>query len=403
MKIRKNNILVTAILSSTLFTSVALASNITSIKDTGRTKTGSSNADNLIGSHGNDRIFSGGVSQNAESIYTLGGSDRIVFTENDSIVADTAGNGNGHIRIRDLIIDNIHVNSEADSISLGRLLGHDNLDANNIGDYLHIISASDGQNQIAYNINSLRTIILVNVDGDYSTGDRQSLNSSTSFPGGYGTDLALELMNGQGNNNVNTLTGHPNNSVEQFQALIDMGFLELSRTDIYGSTGGDNLDGTVRDERIFPRGASSGGGGDDSVRGNGGADRMIFENSDLVRNGHVRIRDFTIDDVQTNSEADSVSLGGLIGQSNIDANIIGDYLHVVSGLYGNTRTAVFVKLAGNFTSAERQELDNGVRNSPDLFLEFQGQQANNNFETLTAFTDNTPAQFQALIDWGFFE
>ncbi|EGG93229.1 RTX toxin [gamma proteobacterium IMCC1989] len=391
------NILLSALVSSALFTPTAFASNVTAIKDAGRTNNGTSGPDSLNGSHGNDRIFSGGVSHGAESIRTLGGSDRIVFTATDAIVADVAGNGNGHIRIRDLIIDNIHINPEADSISLGRLLGQDNLDANNIGNYLHVLDSN------AYSLGLWRTAIFVNVDGDFSAADKQSLDTANSLAGGYGTDLLLEFQNFQGNNNFETVTGHPNNSVAQFQALMDMGFLELSRTDIYGSTGGDNLEGTIRDERIFPRGASSGGGGDDSVRGNGGADRMIFESGDLIRNGHVRIRDFIIDDVQTNPEADSVSIGELIGSSNINANDIGDYLHIVSGLYGHVRTAVFIKSDGNFTAAERQDLDVGIRTSSDLFLEFQGQQANNNFETLTGFADNTSAQFQALIDMGFFE
>jgi hypothetical protein len=391
------NILAAALLSSTLLAPTVFASNLVSIKDAGRTVTGSSGADNLNGRHGDDRIFSGGVSQGAESIRTLGGADRLVFTATDSIVADVAGNGNGHIRIRDLIIDNININPEADSISLGRLLGQDNLDANNIGNYLHVL------NSHSYSLGHSRSAIFVNVDGDFSAADKQSLDSATSLAGGYGTDLLLEFQNFQGNNNFEKLTGHANNTVEQFQALIDMGFLELSRTDIYGSTGGDNLDGTSRDERIFSGGVSSSGGGDDSVRGNGGADRLIFEADDLIRNGHVRIRDFIIDDVQTNSEADSVSIGELIGQSNINATDIGDYLHIVSGLYGNVRTAVFVKVDGNFTAADRLALDTGVRDSPDLFLEFQGQEANNNFETLTGFADNTTGQFQALIDWGFFE
>ncbi len=405
MQFKYRNILATALCSGAIMTQVAFAGDVVSIKDSGASVIGSASANNLNGTHGNDRILSGGVSSGAESIRARGGADRLVFTANDAVVPDIAAvNSDGHIRIRDLIIDNIQLNSEADSVSLGRLIGLNNLDANNIGDYLHIVSNG------LFGWSNHRSLVFINLEGDFSSADRASLDadsrsSSSITRGGYGSDLVLEFQNEQGNNNFETLTGHPNNTVEQYQALIDMGFLELSVTDIYGSSGGDQLEGTAEDERIFSGGVAVSA---ESVRGNGGADRLIFEAGDLVRNGHSRVRDFVIDDIQLNIEADSVALGGLIAENNLDANNIGDYLHVVSGLYGAVRTAVFINLDGDFTAADRQALDTGspaimADHGAELLLEFQGQAANNNFETLTGFSDNTADQFQALIDWGFLE
>ncbi len=394
-------------------TNVGAVSLLTSIKDTGRTVTGSSNPDNLNGTHGNDRIISGGLSSGTESIRTRGGADRIVFGANDSVLPDTAGIGVGaHIRIRDFIIDNIQVNPEADSVSLGRLIGVDNLDASNIGNYLYVISGAgnlpgpgliDGA---LFGWDFHRTVVFVNLEGDYSSSDRQALRAGRGHVGGHGTDLVLEFQNEQGNNNFRALTGHPNNTVEQFQSLIDMGFLELSTTDIYGSSGGDTLEGTLKDERIFSGGTKSQA---ESIRSNGGADRLLFEADDIVTDGHIRVRDFVIDDIQLNTEADSVALNHVIGLDDLDASNIGDYLHVVSGCWGHVRTAVFISLDGNLDASDRQALDScpsshTVSNyGVEFLLEFQGQGANNNFETLTGFTDNSVGQFQTLIDWGFLE
>lgn len=400
MRIRR--ILTTALFSGALLAQAAFASNFVSIKDGGRTITGSSNPDNLRGSHGNDRILSGGLSSGTESIRGHGGADRLVFSANDSVVPDTAGIGGpgGHIRIRDLIIDNVHLNPEADSVSLGRLIGNDNLDANNIGNYLHVIT----DNLFGYG--KKNTVVFVNIEGDFSASDRQALDAGAGNVGGYGSDLVLEFQNEQGNNNFKILTGLANNTVEQFQALIDMGFLELSTTDIFGSSGGDVLEGTSKDERIFSGGTE---GAAESIRGNGGADHLIFEAGDIIANGHVRIRDFVIDDVQLNSAADSVSLGQLIDQNNLDANNIGDYLHVVSGCWGYVRAVIYINQEGDFTAADRQALDTCLGTllmgdyKADFLLDFQGLEANNHLETITGFTDNTVGQFEVLIDWGFLQ
>lgn len=407
-----HSFLITAQFLAALTTQSVFASNIVSIKDVGKTINGSSSADNLLGSHGDDRILSGGLTHGAESIRTRGGSDRLVFTSGDSVVADVADIGNGHIRIRDLIIDNIDINPEADSISLGRLIGNDNLDASNIGDYLYVVSGAGnlpGPGLIdppLFGWSYHRTLVFINLEGDFSSADRQALRAGAGHVGGHGTDLLLEFQNEQGNNNFRAVTGHPNNTVAQFQALIDMGFLELSTTDIFGSSGGDILEGTNKDERIFSGGTQQSA---ESVRGNGGADSLIFKVDDMIAGGHVRVRDFVIDDMQANAEADSIVLGQLIGQSNLDASNIGNYLHVVSGCWGNVRSVISINLDGDFTAADRQALDGcpspGLLSNygVELLLEFQGQQANNHLETITGFSDNSTDQFQLLIDWGFLD
>ena len=410
MKIHSSLIMVQFLI--VLVSQSVFASNVVSIKDVGRTVNGSSNAENLVGSHGNDRILSGGVSSGAESIRGLGGADRLVFNSSDGIVPDVADIGHGHIRIRDLIIDNININPEADSVSLGRLIGHDDLDASNIGDYLYIVSGAGnlpGPGLIdppLFGWSYHRTLVFVNLEGDFSSADRQALRAGAGNVGGHGADLVLEFQNEQGNNNFRAVTGHPNNTVAQFQALIDMGFLELSTTDIFGSSGGDILEGTNKDERIFSGGTRQAA---ESVRGNGGADSLIFESDDMIAGGHVRVRDFVIDDMQINADADSVVLGQLIAQNNLDASNIGNYLHVVSGCWGHVRSVVSINLDGDFTAADRQALDGcpspGLLSNygVELLLEFQGQQANNHLETITGFSDNSTDQFQLLIDWGFLD
>lgn len=396
-------ILAATLFSSSLLTSAAFANQyVTSIRDNGNSIVGSENSEDLNGSHGNDRILSGGVSLGrAESIRSRGGADRLVFEANDSVITDEAAIGGvdvgGHIRIRDFIIDNTYLNPEADSVSLGRLIGRDDLDATNIGNYLHVISNN------LFGFAHQRSIVFVNIDGDFSAADRDALSAGLGRVGGNGADLLLEFQGEQGNNNFETLTGYANNSVEQFQVLIEMGFLDLSTTNIFGSSGGDELEGTSRDEHIFSGGVA--GIRAESVRGNGGADSLIFRSGDLVRNGHMRVRDFIIDDTQLNAEADSLYLGALIGPTGPDT--ISQYVHIVSGVYNSQTTGIYIKLGEGLTDADRQALDAGVwvrdldALGIDLFIELQGQEADNNFETLTGFADNTAEQYRALIDWGF--
>lgn len=369
----------------------------------GFTAIGNASGDNFSGGAGNGVVWSGGVSSGAESVHSSGGSDRLVFSSSDAIVADVAGNNNGHIRVRDFIIGNLEVNPEADSISLGRLIGVNNLDATNIGNYLHVNSLY-GDSPTAWFGGS---VIFINIDGDYSTTDRAMLDSG-GFAGGYGTDLMIELQGKQGNNNLEYITDHADNTVEQFQSLIDMGFLELSLTDIYGSDTGDNLEGTSADERFFSGGAAI---YVESVRGNGGTDTLVLQEGDAylpdVANdaySHYRIRDFIIDDVTLNPDADSVSLGDLVG--NLTTSEAMAKIHVVSTLFGwaTNRSAIFINVDGEFTAADRAALDANVSAGgfgADFYLEFQGQAQNNNLEVLTGYADNSVDQIQTLIDWGF--
>lgn len=369
----------------------------------GRTIVGTSGADSFLGNPGSDRILSGGVSSSAESVRGNGGADYLVFSSTDSVVQDAAGNGNGHIRIRDFIIDNTAINFEADSLVLGDLLGQANLNATNLGNYLHIISGTVGTLGAG-------AVIYINVDGDFTSADRQALDAGAGQASGFGADLYLEFQAQQGNNDLANITGHEDNSVEQFQALIDLGFLLISPNDIYGSSGGDNLDGTSANERFFPRGAVS---ASDNIRGNGGSDSIIFDVSTLlskdvagaINGGQHRVRDFTIDDRQLNPEADSISIGSLFPHQ-VSAVELVPYLHVVSGLFGNERTGIYVDVDGQFTDVERNALNANPSiggQGADLLIEFQGQETDNNIALLTGFQDNTVEQLQTLIDWGFLD
>lgn len=416
MKIKYQGALLASLISGLLSTQSAFGSASSCVADyvlppqiAGSVIKGTSAGDKLFGTNGSDLILSGGLSQLSEGIRGQGGADYLVFREGDSLATNNASDNDGHIRIRDFIIDDTAINFEADSIALGRLIGEENLNAATIGDYVHVVSGLFGW---AKN----RSAIYINVEGDYTATDRQALNDGVGGSVGNGADLYLELMGEQGNNNLEDITGHPDNTVEQFQALIDLGFLKISANDIFGSTGGEHLVGTLADESFYPRGAFQAAEG---IHGNGGADRLVFENNSLLARDsaddgseHYRIRSFTVGDTQSNPEADTVLLGDLIGHLNLNASNVGDYLHIMSGVYGYTRTGIFVNVDGDFSTEDRDALEATPwlgGHGADLFLEFMGDNndydnnIDNNFETLTGYADNSIGQLQTVIDWGFLD
>lgn len=181
-------------------------------------------------------------------------------------------------------------------------------------------------------------------------------------------------------------------------------------TIIQGTENQDILEGTEADEVIYSGGLSS---GVESVRGNGGRDTLTLDSDDAYATdnaadgrAHFRVRDFTIDNINQNNEADILDIGNFLLGSNLDASTIGNYLHIVSGTYGHNRSSIFVDREGQFTDQDRVNLTNNVSgggHGADLFLEFQGQAANNNLAELTGFADNTTEQFQSLIDMGFLD
>ncbi len=336
----------------------------------GGTLTGTAIGDVLHGGAGSDRFFSGGVSQGNESVRSNGGADYLVFTSSDALVADGAGNGIGDVRIRDFVIDNTAINFEADSIVLGDFFGQQ-LNAANIGGYLHIVSDALAAPNLS--------VIYLNREGDFSAADKQALDDGEGFAVGYGADLFLEYQAQQGDNHFENITGHADNSFEQLQALIDMGFLTLSPTDIFGSTGNDFLVGTSANENFISRGGFNGG---DDVRGNGGSDTLIFSNRDPLNKdvanamgagSHYRIRDWMIEDKQQFPDADSIAIGDLIGRPHLNASNIGPYIHIISGTFGANRSSILIDVDGQFTDEDRLALNADPASGgygTDLFLEF---------------------------------
>ncbi len=373
----------------------------------GNTVNGTSAGDTLLGGHGSDRILSGGVVQGPETVRSNGGADYLVFKSGDPVFTDNAGYATGgYIRIQDFVIDNTAVNFNADSLSLGSLFGQGGLNATNIGGYIHIVSH-------VFNWAVDRSVMYINVEGDFTAADKQAFDNGAGNTAGHGADLVLEFQAEQGSNNFEVITGHPDNSIEQLQALIDMGFLELSPNDIFGSTGNDFIVGTNSGEDIYPRGGLNGG---DDVRGNGGSDRLIFTRTDPLNKDLAspygggslyRIRDFMIEDQQAYSEADSVALGDLIGVSGLNASNIGSYLHIKSAtFFSPDRSVIMVNIDGDYTDADRAALDANPElggHGTDLFLEFHDDAVANNIAVLTGFADNSVAQLQTLIDWGFLD
>jgi hypothetical protein len=375
---------------------------------------GTENADNLLGTIGNDVFHSGGLSNGVESIRSNGGSDTLVLDGDDAHAENSANNSNAHFRVRDFVIDDVAENSEADILDIGNFLLGSNLDASNIGNYLHVVSGTFGYN---------RSSIFVDREGQFTDQDRANLTNGGST-GGNGSDLFLEFQGQAGNNNLEVLTGFSDNTVEQFQALIDLGFLDLSNANseaverpiidesvpisIQGSEHADRLIGTANDNIFFSGGLSS---GVESISGNGGSDILVLDADDAVAtdiadngNAHFRIRDFVIDNVATNSEADILDISDLISGFGITADNLGNHLHIVSGTFGHNRSSIFINRDGEFSDADRAALTADASaggQGADLFLEFQGHAANNNLADITGFADNTAEQLQALIDMGF--
>jgi hypothetical protein len=591
---------------------------------------GTNNADNLSGTESNDVFISGGLSQGVESIRGNGGSDTLVLNNDDAHAENNANNSNGHYRIRDFVIDDTSTNDQADVLDIGSFLLGSNLDASNIGNYLHVVSGSFSHN---------RSSIFVDREGQFTDQDRANLTNGGS-KGGNGSDLFLEFQGQTANNNLEELTGFKDNTVEQFQALIDLGFLDLSNAnnhsvigtpsgdgvnsgsglmgregeddDIYsggvgdgevenvqgvgldalqtnaqdargthenninrsgndrliidgddafannasngnghirvrgftvddvtsnenadslvigdllrhddnvagflgtaedatrflhfeqlsgnivhlyidrdggfvdeesrviadqggaiaaeanyliefrtltnsddfnftpngstlnssaqiqalvdlgflelgidkpsvndseiiitGTDNGDTLIGSDRDDRILSGGLSSKG---ESIYGNGGADTLVLDADDAFShnsagngNAHIRIKDFTIGDTSTNAEADTLEIGSFLSGADINFGNIGNYLHIESGAWGPHKSVIFIDKDGKFTADTIFSLERGLDNTnsgADIFLEFQGQETNNNFETITGFADNSLEQFQSLVELGFLD
>lgn len=377
---------------------------------------GTENADDLVGTSGDDVFFSRGLSQEVESILGNGGSDTLILDADDIFAQDSANDSNAHFRIRDFTIDDTSSNDEADVLDIGNFLLGSNLDATNIGNYLYVVSGTFGEN---------RTSIFIDREGQFTDQDRANLTNDPAA-GGNGADLFLEFQGLDGTNNLEDITGFADNTIEQFQALIDLGFLDLSNANseaierpeidesapiiIQGTEGNDSLLGSDNDDLFFSEGLSEGA---ESIQGNGGSDTLIIEADDAVAtdiaddsHAHIRIRDFVIDDVTTNSEADVLDISDLLSGFSISIDNLGDHLHIVSGTFNNNRTSIFIDRDGEFSDEERAALTLDPAaggQGADLFLEFQGLEENNNFAEITGFADNTFEQLQSLIDLGFLE
>ncbi len=374
---------------------------------------GTENADDLSGTSQDELFLSRGLSAGVESIRGNGGSDTLVLDGDDNFAADSADNNNAHFRIRDFVIDDKVSNDDADTLDIGSfLLGRD-LDASNIGNYIHIVSGTFGAN---------RSSIFVDREGGFTDQDRVNLNNNPS-QGANGADLFFEFQGQAANNNIAALTGFADNTIEQYQQLIDWGFLDVSKAnseapvldepdnafiEVQGTAGADSLIGSNNDDIFYSGGLSS---GVESIRGLEGSDTLLLTSEDALardsadnNNGHYRIKDFVIDDITTNNQADVLNISDLLNTDNLNAANIGNYLHVVSGIFIGSRGGIFIDVDGNFTDAERTALDNAPfsgGNGADLFLEFLGHAGTNNFEDITGERDNSLAQFQSLIDMGF--
>ena len=357
------------------------------------------------------QVNSQDVRGSSESNVNNTGNDRLII-DGDDAFADNASNGNGHIRVRGFTIDDVESNANADTLVIGDLLRHDDNAAGFLG------TAEDATRFLHFEHGSSSAITYLYIDRDGGFVDAASRTLSGGEKSAIGAE-ANYLIEFRTLTNSDDFDFTPNanvlNSTAHLQSLIDLGFLDVGinspeEIPINGSAEADSIEGTAANEIIFSGGVSA---GVESIWSNGGSDTLVLDGDDAHAennandsNGHYRIRDFTIDDVGLNDQADVLDIGSFLLGSNLDASNIGNYLHVVSGIYGESRSGIFVDKEGHFTDQDRVNLTNNVfdgGNGADLFLEFQGYAANNNLEAITGYADNTVEQFQSLIDLGFLD
>lgn len=341
------------------------------------------------------------------------GNDRLII-DGDDAFANNASNGNGHIRVRGFTVDDVTSNENADSLVIGDLLRHDDNAAGFLG------TAEDATRFLHFEQLS-GNIVHLYIDRDGGFVDEES-----RVIAGQGGAIAAEanyLIEFRTLTNSDDFDFSPNgstlNSSAQIQALVDLVFLELgidkplvndSEIIITGTDNGDTLIGSDRGDRILSGGLSSKG---ESIYGNGGADTLVLDADDAFShdsagngNAHIRIKDFTIGDTNTNAEADTLEIGSFLSGADINFGNIGNYLHIESGAWGPHKSVVFIDKDGKFTADTIFSLERGLDNTnsgADIFLEFQGQETNNNFETITGFADNSLEQFQSLVELGFLD
>ena len=157
------------------------------------------------------------------------------------------------------------------------------------------------------------------------------------------------------------------------------------------------------DETIYSGGFSA---GNDHVYGFGGSDTFILDGDTafLADNAKdhmatIRLRDVTVGDVSTDSDADVLNIKDFLDGTELTATELLPYLHV-EGLYYGT-TLLYIDKEGSFDAAARSAIDanpGGGANGADILVRLTGLDV---FAGATGEANNTIAQLQSLMDLGF--
>lgn len=242
-------------------------------------------------------------------------------------------------------------------------------------------------------------VLTLNSDGTFTYTPNLDFNGTDSF--------VYEINDGTGN-------------TTQATASITVDY--VSNT-IIGTEGADNLIGAaLSDDDIYSGGVGDGSENIQGVAGTvaeaqighegSGNDRLIFDADDTYSDnatgssasGHLRIRDFTVGDVTTDTDADTLVLGDFLRAG--DPTFDGTAADAVRFFHFVNDKLVYIDRSGELGvsgDSARDLVDGhykGISAGASLFLEFKGIAFD---ATPLGETLNTEAQIQQLIDYGFLD
>lgn len=243
-------------------------------------------------------------------------------------------------------------------------------------------------------------VLVLNSDGTFTYTPNLDFNGTDSF--------VYEIDDGTGN-------------TTQATANITVDYVS---NDIIGTAGADNLVGAeFSDDDIYSGGVNSGA---ENVQGVGGTiseaqfghagsgnDRLIFDADDAYSDnakgsggssGHIRIRDFTVGDVTSDTDADTLVLGDFLRAG--DPTFDGSAEDAVRFFHFVNDKLLYIDREGGLGEAGDSARDlidgnyKGISGGASLFLEFKGIAFD---ATPFGETLNTEVQIQQLMDYGFLD
>lgn len=240
-------------------------------------------------------------------------------------------------------------------------------------------------------------VLVLNADGTFTYTPNDGFLGSDSF--------TYEIDDGNGN-------------TTQATANITVDYISNS---IIGTSANDNLIGAAfSDDDIYSGGVSSGSENVQGVAGTtseaqfahvgSGNDRLIFDADDAYvdsassGSGLIRIRDFTVGDVNSDTDADTLVLGDFLRAG--DASFDGTAADAVRFIHFVNDKLIYIDRDGALGAAGDAARDlisgdyGGITSGASLLLEFKGVAFD---ATPLGNTLNTEAQIQQLMDYGFLD